>query len=526
MLMHATLALIWLPLVAAYISVEYDPGSGYMIPLLSLVAWLILAIVGLMDYLAMTRTINRTLFTIVDLILILALPLCTYDGDIDGLQFMTNYQGYDKGDYLSDVVYGIFAIMPIILSASYVIILGVLAVIHRETGIQCLHYAPANVNEASRPLVGRRKVADDGQLAKHCSDFLFNHSYFRKHSFEPTWLAILRGSVAVLACTGLVFFSLYSGLDAQDGYGSGGRSVTEEILSFSTVLNPDNDRALSVTATTLDSSLIPSDFLVQDITGTPLDSYTNSTDLLPPNQVFNCPLTLPACVNPHSNTTTSAGFNVSWTGPATMLIWPTVGEQGAWINSSQVNYTNPLVLSPNMQYNVTLTFMSYHVGKDAWFFFHYDIIYSSPADEGTSATFTFQPFQQVVAHQTLGSTSPFPIVAGMLSRVGGIFAAIDGLFALTFGRTVMAVIMGSRTSSPFGLFGMFARGHFKRMIKKNFPRLQADIEGRYDTEDEDDLDPVGASEKQGGMEESIDRRRKPGLAAYIHEVAIDTSYIR
>lgn len=64
------------------------------------------------------------------------------------------------------------------------------------------------------------------------------------------------------------------------------------------------------------------------------------------------------------------------------------------------------------------------------------------------------------------------------------------------------------------------------MIKKNFPRLQADIEGRYDTEDEDYLDPVGASEKQGGREESIDRRRKPGLAAYIHEVAIDTSYIR
>lgn len=54
-----------------------------------------------------------------------------------------------------------------------------------------------------------------------------------------------------------------------------------------------------------------------------------------------------------------------------MLIWPTVGEQGAWINSSQVNYTNPLALSPNMQYNVTLTFMSYHVGKDAWFFFDY-----------------------------------------------------------------------------------------------------------------------------------------------------------
>lgn len=77
-----------------------------------------------------------------------------------------------------------------------------------------------------------------------------------------------------------------------------------------------------------------------------------------------------------------------------------------------------------------------------------DIIYSSPTDEGTSATFTFQPFQQVVVHQTLGSTSPFPIVAGILSRVGGIFAAIDGLFALIFGRTVMAVIMGeySRTA--------------------------------------------------------------------------------
>ncbi|KAF7983504.1 hypothetical protein HWV62_21832 [Athelia sp. TMB] len=517
MLMHATLALIWLPLVAAYISVEYIPGSGYMIPFLSLVAWIILAIVGLMDYVAMTRTINRTLFTMVDVILILALPICTYDGDIDGFKFVSDYKGYDKGNRLSDVVYGIFVILPIVLSLLYAIILGAIAVVHRETGIKCLHYDPANVNEASQTaiLVGRRRAADDRhKLAKHCS------------GFEPYWLAVLRGSIAVLACAGLVVFSLYSGLNLQDGYDSGGRSFTEEIYPFSTVLNPDNPRALSVTATTLDSSLIPSDFLVQDITGTPLDDYTNSTDTLPPNQVFNCPLTLPACINPHSNMTTSAGFNVSWSGPTTMLIWPTVGEQGAWINSSQVNYTDPLVLSPNTQYNVTLTFKSYQVGKDAWLFFDYDIIYSSPTnDEGTSATFTFRPFQRAVIHQTLGSTSAFPLIAGILASVGGIFTSINGLFALIFGRTVVAVILGSRSSSPFGLFGMLARGHFKRMIKKNFPRLRADIEGRDDTDDEDDLESGGASEKQGEKEESIERHRRPGLAAYIHEVSIDTSYI-
>lgn len=218
----------------------------------------------------MTRAINGTLFAIVDVILILVLPICTYDGDIDGFKFVSDYKGYDKGNRLSDVVYGIFVILPIILSLLYAIILGAIAVVHRETGIKCLHYDPANVNEASQTaiLVGRRRAADDRhKLAKHCSGFLFSHSYFRKHScvsfiasllilklliprysFEPYWLAVLRGSVAVLACAGLVVFSLYSGLNLQDGYDSGGRSFTEEIYPFSTVLNPDNPRALSVTA--------------------------------------------------------------------------------------------------------------------------------------------------------------------------------------------------------------------------------------------------------------------------------------
>ncbi|KZP14765.1 hypothetical protein FIBSPDRAFT_100323 [Athelia psychrophila] len=73
-------------------------------------------------------------------------------------------------------------------------------------------------------------------------------------------------------------------------------------------------------------------------------------------------------------------------------------------------------------------------------------------------------------------------------------ASIDGIFALLFGRTIAAIIFGTRIVSPFGLLGVVTHDRFKLKIKKQFPYMQEDI----------------------------DRR---GMAAYISEVAIDSALI-
>lgn len=45
----------------------------------------------------------------------------------------------------------------------------------------------------------------------------------------------------------------------------------------------------------------------------------------------------------------------------------------------------------------------------------------------------FTPFQTVVVEQDLASQSAFVLIVNILSNVGGIFAAIDGVYAVIFG---------------------------------------------------------------------------------------------
>lgn len=74
--------------------------------------------------------------------------------------------------------------------------------------------------------------------------------------FEPVGLAIVRGSVAVLACIGLLFFSVYSGYNQQELYSSGNRREQGTTIPLLTAAhhnhhksnNPMDNPTLSVTA--------------------------------------------------------------------------------------------------------------------------------------------------------------------------------------------------------------------------------------------------------------------------------------
>lgn len=189
-LAHATLAIVYVPTVVAYITIEHTPRT-----LISLLTFAILGILGLMcvpillactpftdkqldirDYLAFRRNINTVLtvlFTVVDVLLVLVLPLCLWDISIQGFKFATDFDNWDKGIDSVDTEFGILTLIPVILSLLYLTILSSVALHHKKSGFQSLLYTPAAVAGESHR---------EG-MEKHCSHFLFHHSYFRKHEY-------------------------------------------------------------------------------------------------------------------------------------------------------------------------------------------------------------------------------------------------------------------------------------------------------------------------------------------------------
>ncbi|KAF7986357.1 hypothetical protein HWV62_35364 [Athelia sp. TMB] len=143
----------------------------------------------------------------------------------------------------------------------------------------------------------------------------------------------------------------------------------------------------------------------------------------------------------------------------------------------------------------------------------------------TTATFMPSPYPNnnfIIQRNVTCVSSPSPVVlvATVLSNIGGIFAFIDGIFSLIFGRTIMAILFGqsthsfsvyphahssnpflyhsgSRVVSPFGMLGIVTRNRYKRLIHEQYPAMQEDIEN-------------------GG---------RLGMAAYISEVAIDAALV-
>ena len=154
-------------------------------------------------------------------------------------------------------------------------------------------------------------------------------------------------------------------------------------------------------------------------------------------------------------------FNASWSGATNMLLWPTVSSSIAWINSTQVIYTNPVVLIYGMNHDVIMTIVNYRLSNFEWLYFdsgaflvlkvllpHYphnsaEIIRSvATPDSSTTASFTYLPFQNVIVQQSLIAQTIFVVAGHILSSVGGIFAFVDGVYAIIFGRTILAIVTG------------------------------------------------------------------------------------
>ncbi|KZP14776.1 hypothetical protein FIBSPDRAFT_935566 [Athelia psychrophila] len=329
----------------------------------------------------------------------------------------------------------------------------------------------------------QRTSTERKAMIGHCAEYIFRNSVFRKHAFEPTIWAIFRGIIAVYSCVGLVVFSAYSAASEVELRGI--LAVHERIII-------PNDALSTIGNSSVASFLIaPSDIKF------PVNSETYP---LPPTfSGMYWENVMPG----FWTSVYPVDFNISWTGEYSLVTWVTsspgsildAGAGAGFMNSTQGNSTTPLVLAPFKKYSISLIGIGYIFSDCAFILWIPDFstsVDSGPGSNTSMATFSFNAFQWQILQRDARPPSIFSSVAHVISQTGGTLSAIDGIFALIFGRTIMAIIFGTRIVSPFGLLGMVTHNHFKELIHKDYPKLQEDI----------------------------DRR---GMAAYISEVAIDAA---
>ncbi|KZP25022.1 hypothetical protein FIBSPDRAFT_929571 [Athelia psychrophila] len=191
-------------------------------------------------------------------------------------------------------------------------------------------------------------------------------------------------------------------------------------------------------------------------------------------------------------------FNVSWSGDVTLDIWVTASNAlNGSTDSIQALYSPGFPLVPFKEYDITLTIISYKMNGLSWLFFEPQVRSAvSSGSNTTTASFSCSwQSQRQITHRDLSAPSALAVLAGAISSIGGVYAFIDGVFALIFGRTMLAIMFGTRAISPFGILGMITRNRFKRLIHEQYPYLQEDIE-------------------------------RGGMAAYVSEVAIDPGLVQ
>ncbi|KZP25062.1 hypothetical protein FIBSPDRAFT_929604 [Athelia psychrophila] len=386
-----------------------------------------------------------------------------------------------------------FAAIAIILglSTSYVLYIIIAAVTDKIGRNAFLPIYPDDLPSAYGTrrkvfFIGRRRTPEE-RLAVNarCASFIFQRSIFRKHPFEPTGWAIFRGIIAVYCFIGLLGFAAYTGYSEEQTYGNGILETT--IPSDFVRYNPSPFPFLSVAISNSISQPIPSDFalsgypnMVQNVTASDSQFWTEYFSV-------NETLSFPFIDN---------DFNVSWSGDVALDIWATSSNINGSIGSIPVSYSPGFPLVPFMAYDITLTIISYKMNHLSWLFFQPQVR-SAVASGSNTTTASFScswQTQMQITHRDLISLSTPVMLALALSKIGGVYAFIDGVFALIFGRTMLAILFGSKAISPFGVLGMLTRKRFARSINAEYPHLQADIEHR-------------------------------GMAAYISEVAIDPGII-
>ncbi|KZP24969.1 hypothetical protein FIBSPDRAFT_929535 [Athelia psychrophila] len=533
-LFHATLAVIYSPTII--LSFFFSPLAGGV----SLIALIGLGILAALDAVIIRRKVNQRAFQAIEIVVIALLPLCVWPVILSGACLLpamqasctANYDSTFPGQtwqyfnvpllYESEEVlpyemiplafaYTAAFAIPALSSifVAYIFIAFVIDKIHGNTFWLKFYeeFPPASSGIPAKPffLGTRRTPAERAAVVDHCSSYIFQHSVFRKHAFEPMAWGIFRGIVAVYTCVGLVIFSAYSGISEVQLYASSDTAFTlqETILPHtlhsppSAILPLFDPSGSALNIVSMGPNPLPADLNV---------SSASSSNLKFPNVTWN-PLVSGAnpqlwFPQPKTGSNDSGvvsqqlpNFNISWTGQGSPAVWLFGG--GNYVNSrfphlTQSNFTEPLLLFPFKESSITLTAIYYTYGQWGWLVYQPKIVnIAESGSNATTAMFSFD-FQTLIRQRalTIGSPPAIMSVVHILSNLGGLFAFVEAIFALIFGRTIMAIVFGTRAISPFGLLGIVTRNRFKKLIHEQYPRIHEDIE-------------------------------RGGMAAYVSEVAID-----
>ncbi|KZP15327.1 hypothetical protein FIBSPDRAFT_1048252 [Athelia psychrophila] len=485
-LFHSTFALVYLPTIALNFVFLVDVG------LISLTALVGLGIFVALDALTIFRKVNHRAFLCIDIFVAFSLP-----GSQWLFMYTTVLEVRIAGDPIVTTSMNLAAIAIIIgLSWSYLLYIISTAVMDKVRGNvflpRDLDESPLFSSGARRKVyfIGRQRTdTERSAITDPCASYIFQRSVFRKHAFEPTGWAIFRGIIAVYFCVGLLGFAAYTGYSEGETYANGGAAIQETILPKATVASNliSNDlTSLSVALFSPPSQLIPPDLMVSAnwVTGDlEIENTANGSQFW-----IAYVDTYPWIEN--------NDFNVSWSGDVTLDIWVTVAIEDASPDSKQVGYSPGFTLFPSKEYVIALTIISYEMSGFWWLFLEpniFSVVDSESTNTTARLTCSWQN-QKRITHRILTPPSGLMLFAQALSAIGGLYASIDGVYAFVFGRTMLAILFGSKIISPFGLLGILTRNRLRRLINEQYPHMQEDI-------------------KRGGM------------AAYVSEVAIDPGLV-
>ncbi|KZP25054.1 hypothetical protein FIBSPDRAFT_1041830 [Athelia psychrophila] len=500
-LFHSAFALVYLPTIALAFAI-----GGIYVGYLSLSALAALVIFAALDILTIRRKVNQKAVLCIDILVAIGLPGCVWPLLVSGISEIVFLHDDTYTTYLPNLrtpleLTATFTVIG--LSTLYVLYIVVAAVVSKVSGNAALPRYPdesplASPGTRRNAFLGRQRTATErAMVIDHCTSYIFQRSIFRKHAFEPTGWAIFRGTIAVYCCVGLLLFAAYEGYSEGVTYGKDGMSVQERVLASAQVESLETYLSVAMLSP---SQPIPSDLKVARPGHTPLTQTVTASD----SQFWseNAPLgdlvdggvaTYPSSAYPFIK---DNDFNVSWSGDVTVNIWITTSGVYGSTDSIQALYTPGFRIPPFKEYDIALIIISYEMNNFEWLFLepHIETAAASGSNTTTARFSCSWQTQRQITHRDLTPPSGPALFAQALSAIGGAYAFIDGVFALIFGRTMLAILFGSKSISPFGLLGIITRARLRHLINEQYPRLQEDIE-------------------------------RGGMAAYISEVAVDPGLV-
>ncbi|KIO26432.1 hypothetical protein M407DRAFT_235088 [Tulasnella calospora MUT 4182] len=102
-----------------------------------------------------------------------------------------------------------------------------------------------------------------------------------------------------------------------------------------------------------------------------------------------------------------------------------------------------------------------------------DPVESTTITNPNISTVTFYQGFGFIGHHVLEQYREYDILSG-LGATGGLYTILDLVFGILFGRPLMAIMVGSKYISPFGLaVAMFGGPALRRKMKRRYPDLNS-----------------------------------------------------